>query len=254
MDSGIGGLSVVRHIRTRLPAEQVLYLADTAYAPYGGRPAAAIRDRVLRIADYFVARDCKAMVLACNTATAAAVEALRTHISLPVVAMEPALKPAAALTRSNVIAVLATAGTLSSPRYAALRDRHGQQVRVLERVCHRWVEQVESGDLAGPAARAVVATDLEPLLQAGADTLVLGCTHFPFLAPLIRDLAGAAVALVDPSPAVAEQLARRLAGLGLSRPQGPGGLVLVATDPSRISRAAVHGMVAEAGEWEQVEI
>jgi glutamate racemase len=245
---------VVRHILRRLPAEEVLYLADTAYAPYGEQRPATIRERVLAIGDYFVARGCKAVVLACNTATAAAVEALRAHLDLPVIAMEPALKPAAAITRSDVIAVLATAGTLASPRYAALRDRHGHQVEVLERVCHRWVAQVESGDLDSAAARALVAADLEPLLQAGADTLVLACTHFPFLAPLIRDVAGAAVELIDPSGAVVEHLARRLAELGLARHQGRGGVTLLATDPTRIRTAAVLRMLPAADPWSGVEV
>ena len=139
-----------------------------------------------------------------------AVEDLRENFDIPIVAMEPAVKPAAAATRSGVVGVLATAGTLESERYRQLVDRHGHRVTVLGRVCHSWVSQVESGDLDSAAALALVAAEVEPLLEAGADTLVLGCTHFPFLAPLIAEVAGPVVTLIDPAPAVADQLARRL--------------------------------------------
>ncbi len=252
-DSGIGGLSVVRHIRARLPAEDILYLADSGYAPYGGRPVGYVRERVLRIGDYLAGRGCTALVVACNAATAFAVDDLRAHLPLPVVAMEPAIKPAASLTRSDVVAVLATAGTLNSSRYAALRDRHGLQVRVVERVCHHWVEQVESGDLDSVAARALVAAELQPLLDDGVDTLVLGCTHFPFLEPLIREIAGPLIQIVDPSPAVAEQLARRLAATGLSASGALGRLSLHSTDPARINPAAVRRMLYAAADWQAVE-
>jgi glutamate racemase len=142
-----------------------------------------------------------------------AVEGLRERFDIPIIAMEPAVKPAAAATRSGVVGVLATAGTLESERYRQLVDRHGQRVEVIGRVCHHWVALVESGRLDDDEARALVAAEAEPLLAAGADTLVLGCTHFPFLAPLITQVAGPEVALIDPAPAVADQLARRLGGV-----------------------------------------
>lgn len=213
-DSGVGGLTVVRALRQRLPDQDILYVADSAHAPYGAKPPGYVRERATTVTDFLVAQGAAAIVVACNTATAMAVEHLRQRHAVPIVAMEPAVKPAAAATRSGVIGVLATAGTLESARYRALLRAHGSRVQVLERVCHRWVEIVERGDLDTAEARRLVADEIAPLLDAGADTLVLGCTHFPFLAPLIREAAGPAVGLVDPAPAVAEQLARCLPAAG----------------------------------------
>lgn len=209
-DSGVGGLSVVRAIRERLPNLDILYVADSANAPYGSKSVEQVRERARLITRFLVDEGAGAIVVACNTATAMAVEDLRNSFDLPIVAMEPAVKPAVAATRSGVIGVLATAGTLESERYRQLVDRHGQQVEVLGRVCHSWVDLVESGDLASAQARMRVVEEVEPLLEGGADTLVLGCTHFPLLAPLIADVAGSQVKLIDPAPAVAEQLSRQL--------------------------------------------
>ncbi len=209
-DSGVGGLSVARAIRARLPDLDLIYVADSAHAPYGAKSAAAVRERSRAITRFLFDQGAAAVVVACNTATAMAVEDLRESFAQPIVAMEPAVKPAAAATRTGRIGVLATAGTLESVRYRRLLQDHGSQVKVIERVCHHWVDQVERGELSGATARAAVAAEIEPLLEAGADTLVLGCTHFPWLAPLIADVAGPEVALIDPAPAVAEQLARRL--------------------------------------------
>jgi len=209
-DSGVGGLTVVQAIRRRLPSVDILYVADSGHAPYGDQPPERVRERACEITRFLVKQGARAVVVACNTATAMAVEQLREQFTLPVIAMEPALKPAAAATRNGVIGVLATAGTLESERYRQLQQRHGEQLQVIGRVCRQWVELVERGELCGAAAREQVAAEIQPLLDAGADTLVLGCTHFPLLAPLIAELAGPAVRLIDPAPAVAEQLARRL--------------------------------------------
>lgn len=210
-DSGVGGLSVVRAVRARLPWLDIDYVADSAHAPYGDKPPEQVRERARQITGFLVDQGAAAVVVACNTATAMAVDDLRARFAHPIVAMEPAVKPAAAATRSGVIGVLATAGTLESERYRRLLNAHGSRVRVVERVCHAWVAQVERGELTGAEALGLVAGEVQPLLEAGADTLVLGCTHFPWLAPLIAEVAGPAVSLIDPSPAVAEQLARRLA-------------------------------------------
>ena len=215
-DSGIGGLSVLLHIRRLLLGEDLIYLADNRYVPYGDKGDAFVRWRSAEIVIRFIDEGAKAIVVACNTATAAAVDDLRRRFELPIVAMEPAVKPAAAGSRSDVIAVLATAGTLGSERYAALKDRHGRDVRVIERACHHWVELVERGELDGNEARARVREELQPLLAAGADALVLGCTHFPFLLPLIQEQAGARATVIDPAPAVACELQRRLRELELS--------------------------------------
>jgi glutamate racemase len=210
-DSGVGGLSVWRHIRAALPDARLIYVADSAHAPYGDKSPAYIEQRALAITGFLVEQGAEAVVIACNTATAAAAAALRATFSLPIVGMEPAVKPAVAATRSGVVGVLATVGTLESARFAALLDRYAGSVRIVTRGCPGLVEQVEQGDLAGPDTRAMVWNYLAPLLAEGADTVILGCTHYPFLAPLISELAGPKVALIDTGAAVARQLVRRLA-------------------------------------------
>lgn len=210
-DSGVGGLSVLRHVRAMLPGEDLLYVADSAHAPYGDKSAQFIEARAVAIAEFLVARDAKALVVACNTATAAAIVRLRERFDLPIVGMEPAVKPAAEATRSGVIGVLATSGTLDSGKFAELVRRFGSQARVIVQPCPGLVEQVELGDLAGPLTRRLLEGFVAPLLDAGADTLVLGCTHFPFLEPLLRELVGGEVAIIESGAAVARQLVRRLA-------------------------------------------
>lgn len=214
-DSGVGGLSVLRAIRHELPHEDLLYIADSRYAPYGEQPGTFVERRSLTLVEFAVKHDAKAVVVGCNTATAIAVDTLRSRFALPIVAMEPAVKPAAAQTRSGVIGVLATSGTLSSPRFSALLDRHAAAVEVLVQPCPGLVELVEQGQLEGDAARALVASYVRPLVVRGADTLVLGCTHYPFLEPVIRTVAGPTVAIVDPAAAVARELHRRLREGGL---------------------------------------
>jgi glutamate racemase len=210
-DSGVGGLSVLRHALDRLGGATLLYVADSAYAPYGGRPAPQIIERSRLISRFLLEQGAQAIVVACNTATAVAVEQLRKEFSVPIIAMEPALKPAASLSRSGRIAVLATAGTLASDRYARLRMDHGRDIELHERICHHWVEAVEQGDLDSPRTHDLVNADLAPLHALVVDTHVLGCTHFPFLLPVIRRIVGDEVNVIDPGPAVVEQLCRRLA-------------------------------------------
>jgi glutamate racemase len=214
-DSGVGGLSVLRHVRARLPHEDLLYLADSAHAPYGDRSAAWIRARSVQLCEWLVGHGAKAIVVACNTATAAAASALRARLTQPVIAMEPAVKPAAAATRSGVVGVLATTGTLESARFAALLDRFTAGIEVLAQPCPGLVEVIERGELDGAATRALVARLVTPLLARGVDTLVLGCTHYPFVREVIAEVAGPGVAIVDTGPAVAQQVERRLAEAGL---------------------------------------
>ncbi len=215
-DSGVGGLSVLREIRARLPHEPLAFVADCRHVPYGDKPPAYIRARSLALGRFLVDEGAKTIVVACNTATAAAAETLRESLPVPVVAMEPAVKPAAAATRTGVVGVLATVGTLDSARFAALLARFGRDVRVVTQPAPGLVEQVEAGDLDGPATRALVERYARPLLDAGADTIVLGSTHYPFLRPLIADVVGATVTLVDTGAAVARQLERVLDAHGLA--------------------------------------
>lgn len=239
-DSGVGGLSVLRHALDKVDGQRLLYFADTANAPYGDKSPAWVCQRSREICEFLIEQGAGAIVVACNTATAAAVDYLRTIFTLPIVAMEPAVKPAAALTRSGHIGVLATAGTLGSARYVRLRDRHGAAVSVVERACTPWVALVEELDLGSPHARAMVSAELAPLIAQGVDTLVLGCTHFPFLAETITALLGPDIHLVDPAPAVVQQLRRRL-GLVASPTTVPSTLLLFTSgDPQQLQRAQLR--------------
>lgn len=211
-DSGVGGLSVLREVRRILPGADLLYLADRARAPYGRRPPAEVRRFSGEITDHLLDQGAGLVVVACHTASAAALHHLRaTHPGVRFVGMEPAVKPAAGLTGSRVVGVLATAATFQGELFASVVDRHAAGVRVVTRACDGWVELVERGLVEGPEVEAAVRRHLEPVLAAGADTLVLGCTHYPFLAGEIGRVAGPDVVIVDPAPAVARQVAR-LAG------------------------------------------
>lgn len=210
-DSGVGGLSALREIRAILPHEPLVYVADAGYLPYGEKSQDTLERRALAVADYLVSRGVKAIAVACNTATAAAIGTIRQHHpDLIVVGIEPAIKPAAELSRSGVIGVFATTGTLASPRFAALAQRAAPDTRIVLRPCPEWVMLVENGQLQDDAARASVDAAAGALLAEGADVLVLGCTHFPFLQPLLRQRVGHGVHIVEPGPALARQLARRL--------------------------------------------
>jgi glutamate racemase len=211
-DSGAGGLSIVAAIRATLPDQAIVYFADTAFAPYGPRSDQEILERTRICCRQLLERNVSALVIACNTATANAIDEMRARTPLPIVGVEPGLKPAAALTRNGVVGVLATRATLASRRYRDLAARVRAQapdLRFVEHVAHGWVELVESGDLDSAHAHAQVRRAVEPLLEQGADTLVLGCTHYPFLRPAIEAVAGAR-AIVETGPAIARELQRRL--------------------------------------------
>lgn len=214
-DSGVGGLSVLREIRARLPHESLLYVADSGHVPYGEKSPDFIRERCRAIAAFLLEQGAKALVLACNTATAAGVADLREQYpELPVVGMEPAVKPAARATRSGVVGVLATTGTLKSAKFAALLDRFASDVRVITQPCPGLVERIEAGELATPGTRMLLESLVQPLIEQGCDTLILGCTHYPFVKPLLRKILPATVALVDTGAAVARHLETLLAANG----------------------------------------
>lgn len=205
-DSGSGGLSVYREIRKVLPAEKVIYYADNAWCPYGEKSAEQIRQRACEITDLLISKGADVIVVACNTATSAAIAHLRENYSIKFIGMEPAVKPAAHCTKSGVIGVLATAGTLKGAKYLSAKAKLGDSVKIVEHIGQGFVELVESGQTSGPHAEQVVRASLQPLLEAGADTIALGCTHYPFLKETISLLAGPGIEVIDPAPAVARHL------------------------------------------------
>ena len=210
-DSGAGGLSVYREIRKLLPDQGFVYFSDNAHCPYGEKDASYIQERGRRITETLLEKGAQAIVVACNTATAAAIATLREEYpDIPFVGMEPAVKPAALGTETGVIGVLATAGTLKGSKYLKTKGRFEDDVRIVEHVGDGFVELVENGILDGPVAHATVKASLQPLLDAGADRIVLGCTHYPFLRPVIEALAGPGIQVIDPAPAVARQTVRLL--------------------------------------------
>lgn len=216
-DSGVGGLSVLRHIRSLLPDRDVLYFADSGFAPYGDRSEEEITERTLAIAEFLMQQQSTALVVACNTATAAAISALRQRYpALPLVGVEPGLKPAAALSKSGVVGVLATRSTLASQRFAALQEQItvSTNVRFVAQACVGLADQIEKGELQSAATATLLRRHVEPLIQKGADTLVLGCTHYPFILPLLENIISSltahAVTIVDTGAPVARQLQRLL--------------------------------------------
>jgi glutamate racemase len=219
-DSGLGGLSVLRATRARLPGESFIYVADSLNAPYGERDDAFITERTLAIGEWLVRQGAKALVVACNTATAQSIAAVRERLAIPLVGVEPGIKPAVQQSVSGVAGVLATQATLRSTRFQALLDRHGAGCRFICQAGHGLVQAVESGDSGSPALRALLMNYLQPMLDQGADTLVLGCTHYPFFAETIRELVGNRLTIVDTSDAIGRQLVRVLDERGLQAPAG----------------------------------
>lgn len=208
-DSGVGGLSVLRELFKLLPDERYVYYADTAHCPYGQKSKEYIIDRAREITRFLLDKGCDIIVIACNTATSAAIKTLRKELpDVPFVGIEPAVKPAAFGSRNNVVGVLATAGTLKGGSYLDLIERYSTKADVVESIGRGFVELVESGDFSSPHAEAVVRAAVEPLLNAHADNLVLGCTHYPFLTDMIAKVAGPGVKIINPAPAVAQQAQR----------------------------------------------
>ena len=205
-DSGSGGLSVLREIVRLLPDEKYVYYSDNAHCPYGEKSPEFIRERCREIVRLLLDKGVDIIVVACNTATAAAIQVLREEFPVRFIGMEPAVKPAALGTRTGVVGVLATAGTLKGSKYLTTKGNFEDGCTIVEHVGQGFVELVENGDLEGEATEEVVRTSLQPLLDAGADTIVLGCTHYPFLLPVLRKLAGPGVRFIDPAPAVARHL------------------------------------------------
>ena len=234
-DSGSGGLSVLREIIKILPREKYIYFADNAFCPYGEKTPEFIQQRGRVVTDYLLSEGADIIVVACNTATAAAIPTLRSEDDVKFSGMEPAVKPAALSSETGVIGVLATAGTLKGSKYLNTKGLYEDNVRIEERVGQGFVELVERGVLEGPEAERTVRDSLQPLLDSGADRIVLGCTHYPFLKDVIQRLSGPSVQVIDPAPAVARHLLDVMETEGLVRedggPESPDVRLVASWDP-----------------------
>lgn len=210
-DSGVGGISVLRAIRKELPGEATIYFADQAHVPYGERPLEEVRKLSEAISLFLISEGVKLIVVACNTASAAALHYLRDKFpEMPFVGMEPAVKPAAENSKSGVVGVLATPATFQGTLYGTLIERFANDLTVLRHTCPGLVNQIEAGDLDSPETRAILEAALQPMINQGIDTVVLGCTHYPFVIPVIEEITGPHIQVIDPSPAVARQTHRIL--------------------------------------------
>jgi glutamate racemase len=220
-DSGVGGLSVLAAIREHLPAANLVYVADTAHVPYGARPLAEVRGFAFGITRFLLDAGVQVVVVACNTASAAALHELRDAFpNTPFVGMEPAVKPAAEHSHTGVVAVLATPTTFQGALFASVVERFAHGVEVIPQVCPGLVEQIEAGELDTPQTEAMLRGWVEPLLARNADALVLGCTHYPFVRPLLERICGPRVRVIDPSAAVARQVGRVLSSHSEQRGAG----------------------------------
>lgn len=216
-DSGVGGLTVLRAIRAQLGNENLLYVADSQHMPYGERDPEYIMTRSVAVAQFLHQQPVKALVVACNTASVVTIQTLRELLDIPIVGIEPAIKPAASVTRSGVVGVMATSRTLHSPGVKKLCNLYGQNVELILTPCPGLVERIERSELDTPSTRELLSRFVLPMLAANADTIVLGCTHYPFVRNIIQDIVGNAVTIIEPGAAVARQLARRLDELDLRR-------------------------------------
>jgi glutamate racemase len=238
-DSGVGGLSVALAIMQQMPNEQIIYLADQAHVPYGPRLLEEVRAYAEGITRYLLAQDVKMVVVACNTASAAALHELRRKFpQVPFVGMEPAVKPAAEHTNSGMVGVLATPATFQGKLYASVVERFASGVSVLQHTCPGLVANIERGELDTPGTRAILEEALRPMLEKGIDTVVLGCTHYPFVIPLIQEIVGADVRVIDPAPAVARQVGRVMATQGMENldPHHQRRRYLTTGEPERLSK------------------
>lgn len=239
-DSGIGGLSVLHHIRELLPAEDLIYVSDRAHLPYGTKTSSFILGRSEYIVDFLVQQGVKAVVIACNTATAVAVAHLRQRYSLPIIGMEPGVKPATARSRNGLIGVLATEGTLTSGKFQNLVAQHSNGADIYYCPCHGWVEAIEHNGASHVKTIELVEQALIPVLEKGVDTLVLGCTHYPFLKDTIEKVAGPSIAIIDTGEPVADHLRRRLSdGNLLSSNPYPGSIAYWCSAPPGKTQALI---------------
>ncbi len=252
-DSGVGGLSVLRAIRQQLPAQSVIYFGDQAHVPYGPRSLEEVCAFSEAVTRFLLAQGAQLIVVACNAASAAALHSLRkTFPETPFVGMEPAVKPAAETTRSGVVGVLATPATFQGRLYASVVERFAGGVKILQDTCPGLVAEIEQGHLDGPQTRAILETALRPMLAQGIDTVVMGCTHYPFVIPMISAIAGPGVRVIDPAPAVARQTGRLLEQHGWLDENGAAAPVRYFTsgDPHKFS-ALLEQLLGEKAQAEK---
>ena len=255
-DSGVGGLSILRAIRAQMPEESVIYFGDQAHIPYGPRPMEQIRDFSEAITNFLLERDAKIIVVACNTASAAALKYLREKFpDVSFVGMEPAVKPAAEHTQTGKVGVLATPATFQGALYASVVERFANGVELLQNTCPGLVQQIEQGNLDGKETRKILENALLPMLEKNIDTVVLGCTHYPFVIPLIQQIVGDAkrVRVIDPAPSVAKQLGRVLEARGMKSASEARGDVNFYTsgDPEKL-KSLLPILLGETGEVKKV--
>ncbi|MCL4274250.1 MAG: glutamate racemase [Anaerolineales bacterium] len=225
-DSGVGGLSVLREIRAQMPNEHLIYFGDQGHVPYGPRSMEQIQGFSEGITKFLLKHNSKIIVVACNTASAAALKHLRaTFPDVQFVGMEPAVKPAAEKTQTGKVGVLATPATFQGALYASVVERFANGVELYQNTCPGLVDQIEKGELDSPATRAILEDALLPMLEKNIDTVVLGCTHYPFVIPLIEQIVGGNVRVIDPAPAVAKQVKRLLDAGGMLNQNGDEGTV-----------------------------
>jgi glutamate racemase len=251
-DSGVGGLSVLRAIREQMPEESVIYFGDQGHIPYGPRPMEQIRNFSEAITKFLLHQNAKIIVVACNTASAAALKYLREAFPhVPFVGMEPAVKPAAEHTQTGKVGVLATPATFQGALYASVVERFANGVQLLQDTCPGLVQEIEQGNLSGAETRRILDSALLPMLEKNIDTVVLGCTHYPFVIPLIQQIVGDKVRVIDPAPAVAKQVRRVLEAHGTKTDSRERGNVKFYTSGDPQELKSLLPMLL--GEWGQVK-
>lgn len=253
-DSGVGGLSVLRAIRAQMPNETILYFGDQRHIPYGPRPMVQIRNFSEAITNFLLQHRAKIIVVACNTASAAALKYLRERFSrVQFVGMEPAVKPAAEHTRTGKVGVLATPATFQGELYASVVERFANGVQLFQNTCSGLVQQIEQGNLNGGETRKILQDALQPMLKENIDTVVLGCTHYPFVIPIIQEIVGENVRVIDPAPAVARQVHRLLEAGGMASASKARGIVKIYTSGDTASlQFLLPSLLGEYGEVEKV--
>lgn len=255
LDSGIGGISVLRAIREQMPEESVIYFGDQGHIPYGPRPMGQIRNFSEAITKFLLEKNAKIIVVACNTASAAAFRYLReTFPDIQFVGMEPAVKPAAEHTHTGKVGVLATPATFQGALYASVVERFANGVELYQNTCPGLVQQIEQGNLHGEETREILEDALLPMLEKNIDTVVLGCTHYPFVIPLIQQIVGEDVRVIDPAPAVAKQVARLLEARSMRKEPGVKGEIEFYTsgDPD-VLKTLLPELLGEAGNVQRVK-